>query len=252
MGRARPRRHGPTGDARRHAQAIQTRTAPTPPGRIAPGDDDSISSIGVVRRMISSTGGPRLGRGRRRRRRAAGRRRACRTSRAAYHAGAGGTGRCRPVDSTARSAGKNSSNRPKFFAPSMARLPAPPARSRAVRRAGRRGVPRRGVCGRPATPTASARRPRPARQRTSSWPENSAANWLSPACRSAVCSKRALRSPGVQFHQVGPVPRATASPGTAEQQSGPQLRIADVGIEKHRAEPAVTVNDPVDGVALRL
>ena len=133
----------------------------------------------------------------------------------------------------------------------MARLPAPPARSRAVRRAGRRGVPRRGVCGRPATPTASARRPRPARQRTSSWPENGAANWLSPACRSAVCSKRALRSPRVQFTRSDRSSRNCVS-GTAEQQSGPQLRIADVGIEQHRAEPAVTVNDPVDGVALRL
>ena len=28
---------------------------------------------------------------------------------------------------------------------------------------------------------------------------NGPANWLSPACRSAVCSKRAFRSPRVQF-----------------------------------------------------
>ena len=36
------------------------------------------------------------------------------------------------------------------------------------------------------------------------------------------------------------------------QQSGPQLVVADVGIEQHGAEPAVALNDPVDGVALRL
>ena len=31
-----------------------------------------------------------------------------------------------------------------------------------------------------------------------------------------------------------------------------QRASGDVGIEQHRAEPAVTVNEPVDGVALRL
>ena len=36
------------------------------------------------------------------------------------------------------------------------------------------------------------------------------------------------------------------------QQSGPQLVVGDVGIEQHGAEPAVALNDPVDGVALRL
>ena len=36
------------------------------------------------------------------------------------------------------------------------------------------------------------------------------------------------------------------------QHSGPQLVVADVGIEQHGAEPAVALNDPVDGVALRL
>ncbi len=36
------------------------------------------------------------------------------------------------------------------------------------------------------------------------------------------------------------------------QQSGAQLVVADVGIEQHGAEPAVVLNDPVDGVALRL
>ena len=83
---------------------------------------------------------------------------------------------------------KNASNRPKFFAPSMARLPVrissrtlrnsalsqrrrsvTPSRwmrSRVVRRSGRRGVVPRGVRGRPATLPASARRPRPARRRT--------------------------------------------------------------------------------------
>ena len=35
------------------------------------------------------------------------------------------------------------------------------------------------------------------------------------------------------------------------QQSGPQLVVADVGIEQHGAEPAVALNDPVDGVAWR-
>ena len=36
------------------------------------------------------------------------------------------------------------------------------------------------------------------------------------------------------------------------QQSGPQLVVDDVGIEQHGAEPPVALNDPVDGVALRL
>ena len=36
------------------------------------------------------------------------------------------------------------------------------------------------------------------------------------------------------------------------QQSGAQLVVADVRIEQHGAEPAVALNDPVDGVALRL
>ena len=101
---------------------------------------------------------------------------------------------------------KNASKRPKCFAPSMARLPvldlvadleehrafpaaavghaaAPSVRSRAVRRAASRGVPRRGVRGRPAAPTTSARCPRPARRRTSSW------SWSSRA----LASTRSLR-----------------------------------------------------------
>ena len=36
------------------------------------------------------------------------------------------------------------------------------------------------------------------------------------------------------------------------QQSGAQLVVADVRIEQHGAEPAVALNEPVDGVALRL
>ena len=36
------------------------------------------------------------------------------------------------------------------------------------------------------------------------------------------------------------------------QQSGPQLVVADLGIEQHGAEPAVALNDPVDGLTLRL
>ena len=36
------------------------------------------------------------------------------------------------------------------------------------------------------------------------------------------------------------------------QQSGAQFVVADVRIEQHGAEPAVALNDPVDGVALRL
>ena len=36
------------------------------------------------------------------------------------------------------------------------------------------------------------------------------------------------------------------------QQSGAQLVVANVRIEQHGAEPAVALNDPVDGVALRL
>ena len=36
------------------------------------------------------------------------------------------------------------------------------------------------------------------------------------------------------------------------QQSGPQPVVGDVGIEQHGAEPAVALNDPVDGLALRL
>ena len=36
------------------------------------------------------------------------------------------------------------------------------------------------------------------------------------------------------------------------QQTGAQLVVADAGIEQHGAEPAVALNDPVDGVALRL
>ena len=35
------------------------------------------------------------------------------------------------------------------------------------------------------------------------------------------------------------------------QQAGPQLGVADVGIEQHRAEPVGAVHDPVNGVALR-
>ena len=33
---------------------------------------------------------------------------------------------------------------------------------------------------------------------------------------------------------------------------GPQPVVGDVGIEQHGAEPAVALNDPVDGLALRL
>ena len=36
------------------------------------------------------------------------------------------------------------------------------------------------------------------------------------------------------------------------QHSGPQLGVADVGIEQHRAEPVVAVPDPVNGVAVRV
>ncbi len=36
------------------------------------------------------------------------------------------------------------------------------------------------------------------------------------------------------------------------QQSGAQLVVADGGIEQHGAKPPVALNDPVDGVALRL
>ena len=37
-----------------------------------------------------------------------------------------------------------------------------------------------------------------------------------------------------------------------QQQAGAQLVVADAGIEQHGAETAVALNDPVDGVALRL
>ena len=36
------------------------------------------------------------------------------------------------------------------------------------------------------------------------------------------------------------------------QQSGPQLVVADAGIEQHGAEPAIALNDPVDGMPLHL
>ena len=45
--------------------------------------------------------------------------------------------------------------------------------------------------------------------------------------------------------------RSCAS-GTVDSSRGPQLVVADVGIEQHRAELAVAVTDPVDGLALRL
>ena len=80
---------------------------------------------------------------------------------------------------------------------------------------------------------------------------NGAANWLSPACRSAVCSKRALRSPRVQFARSD-WSSCSCAAGHGRQQLGPQLVVGDVGIEQHGAEPAVALNDPVDGVALRL
>ena len=59
--------------------------------------------------------------------------------------------------------------------------------------------PPRGVRGRPAAPTASARCPCPARRRTSSGSETARRTGSARACRSAVCSKRAFRSPRVQF-----------------------------------------------------
>ena len=80
---------------------------------------------------------------------------------------------------------------------------------------------------------------------------NGEANWLSPACRPAVCSKRALRSPRVPVRQVELVLVQLRRLRHGRQQSGPQLVVADVGIEQHRAEPAVAMNDPVDGLALR-
>ena len=71
---------------------------------------------------------------------------------------------------------------------------------------------------------------------------NGAANWFSPACRSAVCSKRAFRSPPRPARQVGLV-LLQLRLRHGRQQSGPQLVVADVGIEQHGAEPAVALND---------
>ena len=69
-----------------------------------------------------------------------------------------------------------------------------------------------------------------------------AANWLSPA--SPAVAPRPVRQVGLVLVQL--------RRRHGRQQSGPQLVVGDVGIEQHGAEPAVALNDPVDGVALRL
>ena len=118
--------------------------------------------------------------------------------------------------------------------------------------AGRRGVPPCGVRGRPRKRRQGrVRCLRPARRRTSSGSETarrtgSARRAARPSARSGPCGRPASSSPG----RTGPL--AVCSFGTVDSRRAAQLVVADVGIEQHGTEPAVALNDPVDGVALRL